>query len=373
MSTNGVNSESVEHAPEAILSRMEVELKGAATAGIDAWPTLREAARGLPPGPFEAVVLTGCGDSYYAAIALRGLIEAAAGVPVLAVPAMEAVTFPSVLASPRALVVGISVSGKVERTIQAVSEHRKRGGATVSISAHADSDLGLAADARIATGFRGTPGPVPGTANYLGSMLGLVALAAELGSRSPALLPVSDAAVIAALVALDEFVATNSARAIVEAEAMEPPFFSIGSGPDFGIAWFGVAKFIEAAAVVGVAQDLEEWAHEQFFVTRPGSTVFVHATTPAVVDRARRVASSVVKVGGRLVSVSQEPLLVADEEHWRLPPVVDGLTPLVAWAPVTMTALAYARHANRFPFGIDLPNRMRTVDEDIYLAQPKRA
>ncbi|MEO6577883.1 MAG: SIS domain-containing protein [Candidatus Limnocylindria bacterium] len=372
MSTNGVNAESVEHAPDAILSRMEVELTGAAGAGIESWRDIREAAREVPGGRPDAIVLTGCGDSYYAAIALRGLLEAAAGVPVLAVPAMEAVTFPSALATPRALVVGISVSGKVESTIQAVTEHRGRGGATASISAHADSDLGLAADARIATGFRGTPGPVPGTANYLGSMLGLVAIAAELADRerTPA---VTDAAVIAALHALDEVVATGRGRASAEAATLEPPFFSIGSGPDYGTAWFGVAKFIEAAATVGVAQDLEEWAHEQYFTTRPGTTVFVHATTPAVVERARRVAGSVVKVGGRLVTIAPEPLGITEEQHWPLPDVADELVPLVAWAPVAMTALAYARHAERFPFGIDLPGRMRTVDEDIYLAQPKRA
>lgn len=372
MSTYAVNAESVEHSPEAILSRMEVELHSAASAGVEAWPGIREAARGLPAGPFGAIILTGCGDSYYAGVALRGLIEAAAGVPVLAVPAMEAVTFPSVLASSRALVVAISVSGKVERTIQAVTDHRDRGGVSVSITAHADSDLGLAADARIATGFRGTPGPVPGTANYLGSMLGLVAIAAEFGDRRGAS-PAADGAVLDALRALDEVVAVGNDRAVAEAEALQLPFFSIGSGPDFGTAWFGVAKFIEAAAAVGVAQDLEEWAHEQFFATRPGTTVFVHATPSAVRDRARRVAASVVEVGGRLVTISSAPLAVAGEHHWPMPEVAEHLAPLMAWAPVTMTALAYARHADRFPFGIDLPGRMRTVDEDIYLADPKRA
>lgn len=372
MSTIGVNAEGVEHAPNAILSRMEIELNGAANAGIESWPSLREAARAVASGQLDAIILTGCGDSYYAAVALRGLIEAAAGVPVLAVPAMEAVAFPSALASPRALVIGISVSGKVERTIEAVTDHRQRGGATVSISAHADSDLGQAADAAIATGFRGTPGPVPGTANFLGSMLGLVAVAAELGARRGSPL-VSDSAVVAALNALNQLTATGHDRARAEAAVLEPPFFSIGSGPDFGTAWFGVAKFIEAAATIGVAQDLEEWAHEQFFITRPETTVFVHATTFAVRERARRVAGSVVKVGARLVSITSEPLGVADEQYWALPVVDERLAPLISWAPVAMTALAYARHASRYPFGIDLPGRMRTVDEDIYLAQPKRA
>lgn len=372
MSNDGVNAERIDHTPEAILARMEVELTGAAKAGVETWPHIRSAARQLPDGPVDAVILTGCGDSYYAALGLRPLIERASGVPVLALPAMEAVTFPSVLATPRALLVGISVSGKVERTIQAVTEHRDRSGLTVSISAHADSDLGQAADLAIPTGLRGTPGPVPGTANYLGSMLGLAAIALVLGERGGSA-SLTDSMVVDALAALDVAVSAGRARATEEASVLEPPFFAIGSGPDLGTAWFGVAKFIEAAATVGVAQDLEEWAHEQFFTTRPGTTVFVHSSGEAVRERARRVAGSVVKVGGRLVTIGDRPLGIAGEQHWALPEVSEPLAPLVSWAPVAMTALAYARHAGRFPFGIDLPGRMQTVDEDIYLPQPSRA
>jgi glucosamine--fructose-6-phosphate aminotransferase (isomerizing) len=372
MSNDGVNAERTEHTPDAILSRMETELNAAAGAGIEAWPKIRAAARRLPEGPLDAVVLTGCGDSYYAALALRPLIEQASGVPVLVQPAMEAVTFPSALATSRALLVGISVSGKVERTIQAVTDHRERGGTTVSISAHADSDLGNAANHAIPTGLRGTPGPVPGTANFLGSMLGLAAIALELGERGGSA-GHEDRMVLDALRALDVTVSEGGALARSEASVLEPPFFAIGSGPDLGTAWFGVAKFIEAAATVGVAQDLEEWAHEQFFTTRPGTTVFVHASGEAVRERARRVAGSVVKVGARLVTIGVRPLGIAGEHHWAVPEVAEPFAPLVAWAPVAMTALAYARHAGRYPFGIDLPGRMRTVDEDIYLPQPSRA
>lgn len=371
MTTDGVNAEGVEHTRDAILDRMSVELSAAARAGTAAWPAIRAAAEAIPQRAYGAIVLTGCGDSYYAALALRGLVEGASGVPTIAVPAMEAVAFPSLLADARALTVGISVSGKVERTIQAVSEHRQRGGVAVTISAYGDSDLAQAADASIATGLRGTPGPVPGTANFLGSMLGLVGIASELGTRRGAQ-AFDAAAVPAALAALDAVVSGDGGLASREAAELEPPFFSIGSGPDLGTAWFGVAKFVEAAAAVGVAQDLEEWAHEQFFTTRPGTTVFVHASTRATHDRARRVAASVVKVGGRLVTISSDPLGLPDEHHWPLPQVEQALRPLVAWAPVTMTALAYAHHARRHPFGIDLPDRMRTVDEDIYLPRPSR-
>ncbi len=366
-----VNAEGVAIERDAILARMAEELRLAGSAGQGVWPSMRAAAMAITEHNWRAIILTGCGDSYYAALALRGMMEDAAQVPVLAVPAMEAVTYPSRLADEHALLVAISVSGKVERTIEAVREHHERGGTAVAISAFPDSDLAGAADIAIPTGIRGTPGPVPGTANFLGSMLGLTAIAAELGERSRSAV-FRDADVVAALDAVDAF-ALPVLDAGTEAGALTPPFFSLGSGPDLGIAWYGVAKFIEAASTVGVAQDLEEWAHEQYFTTKPGTSVFVHASTERVLERARRVATSVVKVGGRLITIGPEPLGLANEHHWAIAPIAEALRPLVAWVPMATAALTYARMGHHQPFGIDLAHRMQTVDEDIYLARPSRA
>lgn len=369
---DSVNAGGVTPSAAAILQRMSVEMHRAGAAGAEAWPTIRRAAAGLPSRPYRAIVLTGCGDSYYAALALRGLVEAASGVPTLAQPAMEVVGFPSILLNRDALLVAISVSGKVERTIEATTEHRRRGGATASITAYGDSDLALVADAQLPTGLRGTPGPVPGTASFLGSMLGIVAVAAELGQRSGTV-AFGDADVVQATEGIGQMVGSQAELAQAEAAVLQPPFFALGSGPDLGAAWFGVAKFIEAAATVGVAQDLEEWAHEQYFTTGPHSTVFVHASTAAVRERARRVASSALKVGARLVTISAEPLGLPDEHNWPLPASLDALRPLISWVPMAMTAHAHATTAGRSPFGIDLPDRMKTVDEDIYLEEPSRA
>jgi len=366
-----VNAQGVTISRDAILARMSEELELAGPAGRTAWPTIRAAAAAIPVRPWRAIILTGSGDSYYAAMAMRGVLEGAARVPVLAVPSMEAATYPSRLADDEALMVAISVSGKVERTIEAIHEHRRRGGTAIAISAFADSDVAAAADGAIATGIRGTPGPVPGTANFLGSMLGLVALGAELGERSQS--PMFEDSDVEAALSAVEALARSPSGPEAEARVLNPPFFSLGSGPDLGIAWFGVAKFIEAASTVGVAQDLEEWAHEQYFTTKPGTSVFVHASSERVLVRARRVAASVLKVGGRLVTIGPEPLGLAEENHWPIPPLVEPVRPLAAWVPVTMTALAYARIAERYPFGIDLANRMQTVEEAIYLARPSRA
>src|SRR5712672_1038878 len=86
-----------------------------------------------------------------------------------------------------------------------------------------DSDLASAADGAIPTRIRGTPGPVPGTANFLGSMLGLTAIAAELGARIRSEV-FRDADVVAALDAVDAF-ALPVLDAGTEAGALTPPFF----------------------------------------------------------------------------------------------------------------------------------------------------
>lgn len=359
--------------PTAILGRMEAELMASPTLAREQWPRLRGQAHTVVRRKAGALVLTGCGDSLYAGLAVRGALEQLAGVPVVAMPAMEAARFPTRLLGEDTLLIAVSVSGKVERTIEAVAEHRRRGGATLAISAFDDSDLASTAEAAIATGIRGTPGPVPGTANYLGSLLALYAVGFALAARQGEASLGSDDALSPTLSSLDAVLAAGGERAERVASRLSPPFFAIGSGPDFGSACFGVAKFVEAAATLGVAQDLEEWAHELYFITGPGRTVFLFAMAPEATDRARRVAISARKVGADVIVVGPNAAALDGEPvAWPMPPVVPMLTPLVSWAPLAMTALAYARFANRSPFGIDQPERMRTVDSDIYLSKPRR-
>jgi glucosamine--fructose-6-phosphate aminotransferase (isomerizing) len=357
----------------AILQRMEEELGQCAAAAAGRWGELRAQARRVPAGDHRRLVLTGCGDSFYAGLSMRFVLERLGGLPVLAVPAMEAATFPGRLLDHDCLLVGISVSGKVERTLAAVARHRERGGGTLAVTAHADSDLGDQAESVIATGMRGTPGPVPGTANYLGSLLALLALGLELEERARGAPSLADGEVLAALAAVETGVLDDSRRLAPQvAQGLAPPFFVLGSGPDLGAASFGVAKFVEAAATVSVAQDLEEWAHEQYFATREGSTVVLVSSTPATAERAGRIARSAAALGAVPVTIGHATA-APGEIHWPLPAVAEGLSPLLAWVPLAMLALRYARERGRAPFGIDRPGRMRTVDADIYVARPRRA
>lgn len=362
----------IRHNARDILDRMETELSTSARLGGERWPGIFSRAQAAIQLRPSNVVLTGCGDSFYAGLAVRDALEQLSGVPVVAAPAMEIARFPTRLLGRDSVLIGISVSGKVERTIEAVREHRKRGGTTIAISAFSDSDLAQAAETSVATEMRGTPGPVPGTANYLGSLLALYGLGFALASRRGGELK-PDSVVTEALSALETTLVEARRWANVIAPELRVPFFALASGPDFGSACFGVAKFIEAASTLGVAQDLEEWAHEQYFVTGPGRTVFVFAADPRAVDRAQRVARSARTVGADVIVIGQSMDSPNGDRLMGPLPNVPSLTmPLISWAPLACAALSYARASGRSPFGLDQPGRMQTADDDIYLPNPRR-
>ena len=347
---------------------MERELGESGPRAQAAWPAISAQAGGLASLGVDRVAITGCGDSFYAGLSAAARIEAATGFQVLALPAMEAAAFPGVALDRRCLLVGISVSGRVERTVEALAHHRSRGGPTLAVTANTSSALAAEADFVIDTGMGGASGPVPGTGSYLGSLLALLA-AGDALAGSPGR---STADVGRSLEAVELSFAPSSASSAIAgvADRLDLPFYILGSGPDAGSANFGVAKFIEAASVVGVAQDVEEWAHEQYFTTTADSTVIIVCTLAPGRGRAARVARSATRLGAGVVSVGF-PLGSAGEVN--LPgPTGPGVIPeLWSWAPLARCALTYARATRRLPFGIEHPLRLDDATHDIYAGPPQ--
>src|SRR5207237_2791544 len=121
----------------------------------------------------------------------------------------------------------------------------------------------------------------------------------------------------------------------------------VGGGPNYATALFGMAKFIEAAAYPAVGQELEEWAHEQYFCTRPGTTTFVLAPSGASVDRAREQLQAVRDMQGQAIAIcatnDAETSRLADAVLPVLLPTDELLSPLVTPLPLELVALAFAQ------------------------------
>ena len=156
-----------------------------------------------------------------------------------------------------------------------------------------------------------------------------------------------------------------AARPVAEAlaERIEPAdvLTIIGGGPSHGTAVFGMAKFIESARHNAVGQELEDWAHEQYFLTGPGSHTIVVAPDGASVDRAREQLRAVREVDGNAVAIcdpdDEATCAVADVVLPARATADELLSPIVTAVPLELLALACARRQGRTMLGFDDEHR----------------
>ena len=160
--------------------------------GIDAQAALladapallyERAAAALGDAPPSRIYLTGCGDSHYSGLAARYAIEFWSGVATEALESLEFSRYAVQAAPVDALLVGVSNSGKVSRSVESVRFARQRGLDTLAVTYKPDSRLAAAADQVLQYDYEDI-GFGPGTLSYTASTLALLALGIRLGETT---------------------------------------------------------------------------------------------------------------------------------------------------------------------------------------------
>jgi len=273
-------------------------------------PVLRALAEEVGPD-LEEIVLTGCGDSYFAGLATRLAFERVAGIRCRATEALELTRYESryVRRTPPPLLVAVSYSGEVGRTIEAAATGAGFGWRTVALTGQPHGRLARTVSQPVLMRVP-TLGFSPGTSTYVAMITALLVLAAELararGRRDGADALDDGIATVPAQARATLEAAEEPARAAAELIAASPVTTFIGAGPSRATAAFGAAKLFEGPQRYGVAQDLEEWAHEQYFVSGPSTPVVVIAPSGASHDRAVELLAEMAYVGAPSVLVSDE-------------------------------------------------------------------
>jgi glucosamine--fructose-6-phosphate aminotransferase (isomerizing) len=302
-------------------------------------------------GAAEEVVLTGCGDSHFAGVATRLAFERAAGIRCRASEALEFARYDVryVPMSPPPLLVALSYSGEVGRTIEAAATAVRAGWRTLALTGRPDGRLARTAEDMVLMEVP-TLGFSPGTSTYVAMVAALLVLAAEMArargraqeadevDRALALAPELAAATLA--------ISADPARDAATRIAASPVTTYLGAGPSRASAAFGAAKLFEGPQRYGVVQDLEEWAHEQYFVTRRGTPVVVVAPSGASRDRAGELLAEMAFIGASAVFVSDRmDDAVAAQTTVRLP-VAPGLpefaSPLLTGLPLALVGFFVA-------------------------------
>ena len=310
------------------------------------------------------VYLTGCGDSWYCGMATRYAFEAWAKIPTEAPQALDFSRYLVDYAPKGSMVVAISNSGRVSRTIESVVQAKKRGLMTVAGTSNLKDGLSAEADYVIDLAYSERRF-APGTSSYMASMMVEYCLALYLAEVNGAITAAEINAKLEEIASLadymDETIKANEPimEKLGEQASMDGQVVFIGGGPNYGTAFFSMAKIIEATRTHAVGQQLEEWAHEQYFTTSEKTTTFVLTPPGNGVDRAREQMYAIKAMGSKCVVVCDPDDKVSAAEGDVVAPVFgkfdELLSPILYCVPAELYAFFFALSKDIKMLGFDNP------------------
>lgn len=249
----------------------------------------------------QNIVLTGCGDSKFAAMATKHAFESLTGMRTEVVTAVElARYYPKKRlgnAPNNPLVIAVSNSGGVARVGEAVQRCVKNGAFVLGVTGKEESLLGQSCSRVLKLDIPKFDS-APGVRGYLVSVLVLQLLAIRIGEvRGKYTMDTANAMrkdLLKQADALEEALPRLDAQMAELAEKWQhmEAFDFLGAGPDEAAAAFGQAKVFEAAGKYAMCVNTEEFLHLNFFmrnVDKIGTVLVCHSQSPAL-SRAREVA-----------------------------------------------------------------------------------
>jgi glucosamine--fructose-6-phosphate aminotransferase (isomerizing) len=315
-------------------------------------------------GDLRQVYIIGCGDSHMAAVGCELAFCSLAGVPCRAMAALHFARYTApFLADPQGtLVIGVSTSGEVARTLEGLRLAHRAGARTVALTANPSSRLALSAHYVLSAKISPSkdPSPAPGVRSYMASLLALDLAAVRIGEASGFL------SREAALLARDELRSLSEALAAaaetgfdrterwVESSMDVGEFVFLGGGPAYGTALYGAAKMFEASGDSADGQDLEEWAHLQYFAREVATPTVIIDCRGRSYGRACEVADAARAIGRRVLGVLPEnETHIASRAELVFPlsaAIREAFAPLLYSVPVMCLASERAKVLGETPY-----------------------
>jgi len=270
---------------------------------------------------FDHLYLMGCGDSHHVGLATQLAFRELSGIETEALTAMQFARYTSdTLHDPqRCLVAGASVSGEVSRTLEGMLMARKAGAQVLALTATPSSRIARAADVIVDTtqpAFKDPEGMViPGVRSFVANHVGLLLVALHLGEQRGRLTGEEVAQLRREINhlgdAIEATIEENDrlVKDLADEWQSENEFVFCGSGPGYAAALFSSAKILEASGDAAIGQDLEEWAHLQYFARNVSTPTFVISAGERDGTRAVEVVTAAQMIGRRVAVISPQEKL----------------------------------------------------------------
>lgn len=331
---------------------------------------LHSLAIDLTAGGIEHLYLAGCGDSAFAGEATALVFQKHAGIPAEGVHALDLARYRVRYLPENSAVACISFSGKVGRTIEAAMQARRFGHRVLVLTGNPDSPLAREADYIIELSVP-TLGYSPGTSTYLAILAALIDLAGAWGEARGRELPELQALLRNVPDLARQTLAETSKpiQQVAEQLVRHDWLTFLGAGPNLATARFGAAKLFEGPQKLGVATNIEEWAHEEYFVSGAGTPVLLIAPAGAAFDRANEILSELRFIGANSVFVSDVRPSVEPGTFIPLAPgLPEELSPLLASLPLSLLGFYLSRAGGQEHFEFSSPETAQEHYETIHRA-----
>ncbi len=310
----------------------------------------------------KRIYLVGCGDSHHAPVGAELAFHQLTGVPTQALSSLPFSRYTAGYlpdTGPKTnLVIGVSVSGEVSRTIEALDMARKAGAVAVALTGHPSGPFGQVADKVFETAVPPLPDElagmvVPGIRSYLASQIALYMAAIRIAEVRGAMTTRAADAERAAIAELADIIEETIHVCepiiddLVQTWRDATIFEFIGAGPLYGTAMFSAAKLLEASGDPALAQETEEWSHLQFFIDATNIPTILLSANGFDADRMAEVARAAQSIGRPLALISTEDATEIQQYVDTLLPIPRGLperyAPIVYSIPGELFAAARAK------------------------------
>ncbi|MBX3085027.1 MAG: SIS domain-containing protein [Anaerolineae bacterium] len=269
----------------------------------------------------KRIYLVGCGDSYHASVGAELAFHQLAGVPTQALSSLTfsryTVGYLPETGPNTNLVIAVSVSGGVSRTIESLRLAIKAGATGIALTGAAQAPLAQSTKKVFQTTVPPLPDElagmvVPGVRSYLASQMALYSAAIRIGEVRGHLTTAQADGLRAELLGLADVmeatikVCEPVAKELVTGWKQAKEFVFVGGGPLYGAAMFSAAKVLEASGDPAMAQETEEWTHLQYFTEDPPTPTILLDAAGFDADRMEELARAAQSIGRSVVAVVPE-------------------------------------------------------------------
>lgn len=272
--------------------------------------------------------VAGCGDGAFAAEAAGGVARGL-GVDWRAVGALDLLLEAPRL-TPADSVIAISMSGNVDRTVEAAQAALASGARVLALVNGAGGRLGGIAPHVVSLDLPDIAPFLCGTTSHTATIAVLMLLAAGAAGRE-----------------LRLGAALPAVSAALRLDAHEAPPSGVrflAAGAELGTARYGAAKLVELTRIPAWSADLEEFAHSQYWATPTTDLVVVLATNQRVASLATASLAALAELGLRSLAIDTEATPVPSAtRRLTLPPIAPELAPLASAIPLQALAHGLAR------------------------------